>query len=204
MPELSDCHSDKSTLDRTTSAVEWTGINGTLYPSHTSLGSLLFDSLIEYEKASYRVFVYLDRYDDKDVFYVTTSSPRAIGWGYDLDTAYDMWKEDFLTEMNPVKKWLKQGRPSNLAPGEIVKRIEQGSMSAPQLVNAIESLANTDDGFVVVTLKQLLAHDSSIVREAAVEALGAHGSDDVLELLREIAHGDPSPGVRQAAQDVID
>jgi len=53
-------------------------------------------------------------------------------------------------------------------------------------------------------LLNLLANESALVREGVVYGLSHHLDPVVAPTLRRIAETDPSPGVREAALEVLD
>lgn len=53
------------------------------------------------------------------------------------------------------------------------------------------------------TLLPLLEHPSPVVREGAIYGIGEHVNADARKCLQALWQSDDSPGVRQAAEDVL-
>ncbi len=92
------------------------------------------------------------------------------------------------------------------APQELVALLQGNTLPSHQLTFAAEiagRLMSTE--MVVEPLLELLRHSSAVVREGAIYGL-AHHLDvaRVVEQLRSIETGDPSPGVRAAATGAIE
>ena len=62
-----------------------------------------------------------------------------------------------------------------------------------------------DSALAVSILLPLLSHATPVVREGAVYGICPHlkSSTEALAVLREMASNDPSPGVRESAQDAM-
>lgn len=91
-------------------------------------------------------------------------------------------------------------------PSELFRLIEAGDLAAHDLTFAAEAVGHVSDKPKAVSLLlALLRHESALVREGAIYGL-SHFVDDatVRTLLKQLADGDPSPGVRAAAADVLD
>lgn len=94
-------------------------------------------------------------------------------------------------------------------PAELAAWILRGTLGRGHLSHAAEILGretaetNSADG-VVLVLDRLLAHASPAVREGAVYGLGHHLTPRVRRRLQQLAVIDPSAGVRQAIEDVLE
>lgn len=87
----------------------------------------------------------------------------------------------------------------------LIAHVNTGAMRPAQLAFAAEVLGATSDRAAAEqTIRSLLTHPSSIVREGAVYGLAEIGSATSRDLLRRIAEQDPSPGVREAATESLD
>jgi hypothetical protein len=90
-------------------------------------------------------------------------------------------------------------------PGELIRTIQRGELTDIQLSFAAEALGSFSDAFVVDTLLGLLGHAKSIVREGAVLGLAGHlTTPEVQEAIAQVIRDDPSQGVREAAQVVLE
>ena len=73
-----------------------------------------------------------------------------------------------------------------------------------RLTFAAEAVGLQADSVLVrATLLPLLNHVSAVVREGALYGIANHLDDAVLVVVRKLADDDPSPGVRQAAMDLL-
>lgn len=83
--------------------------------------------------------------------------------------------------------------------------IGQGMMAAADLTYALEIIgAECQEPWVESLLLQFLEHSEALVREGAVLGLARHHAVPLVrDRLQDIAESDPSPGVRAAAQDVL-
>ena len=113
-----------------------------------------------------------------------------------------------LTELlvSPVRKPYSRDDLAEKAiktPGELIKQIERNELSIPELTFAGEELGNQGD-WVFPTLELLTAHSSPIVREGAVYGLSKLKSEQSKRLISKLAEKDQSPGVREAAREMID
>jgi HEAT repeat protein len=63
---------------------------------------------------------------------------------------------------------------------------------------------NLESADVVPKLLALLEHADCVVREGAIYGLTSHAGEAIDAALERLAVSDPSPGVREAASDVID
>ena len=78
------------------------------------------------------------------------------------------------------------------------------SPSLFELTFAAEAAGMLSDSEAVRSaLMPLLGHSISLVREGAIYGLARHLNDSVMVALRELAQSDPSPGVREAAKEVL-
>ncbi|MFO0839534.1 MAG: HEAT repeat domain-containing protein [Phycisphaerae bacterium] len=90
-------------------------------------------------------------------------------------------------------------------PRWLIDLVESGTLRPSNLTFAAEILGSVDDRALVdPVLLVLLGHDSPLVREGAVYGLACSGSAKVRAQLQFVADNDPSPGVRRAAQEVLD
>ncbi len=95
-------------------------------------------------------------------------------------------------------------------PEELFHLVLEGDLSIPLLTFAAEALGQVPPAYYPQAshlLRRLLHHPHAVVREGAVYGIAgiAERSPTVLEFVRPLA-GDrePSPGVRQAAAEVLD
>ena len=83
-----------------------------------------------------------------------------------------------------------------------------GRLGRAHLSYAAEALGRETEGTegqaVVLVLTRLLEHESPLVREGAVYGLSYHRSGAVDRVLRQVERDDASPGVREAAADILD
>ena len=80
----------------------------------------------------------------------------------------------------------------------------QHSHSLSELTFAAEAVGMLSDSEAVrAALMPLLGHSIALVREGAIYGLARHLNDSVMAALRELAQSDPSPGVREAAAELL-
>lgn len=93
-------------------------------------------------------------------------------------------------------------------PARLAARVLRGGLGRAHLGYAAEALGRgTEDRrseVVVDILVRLLEHESPLVREGAIYGLASHRSAHVDRRLRQISEEDDSPGVREAATDLLD
>ncbi len=90
------------------------------------------------------------------------------------------------------------------APGELVQILEDRSIPASRRTFAAEILGRVNESDVVVgPLLELLDHPSRLIREGAVYGLSWHATPEVRTRLQALVTEDPSPAVRQAAQETL-
>lgn len=92
-----------------------------------------------------------------------------------------------------------------IAPGQLAILIELGGLRHTDLTFAAEVFGgHVDSELVRRTLLPLLRHEEAVVREGALYGLGNHlDAASRLEVQRVI-EADASPGVRQAAKELLD
>jgi hypothetical protein len=93
-------------------------------------------------------------------------------------------------------------------PARLAARILRGDLGRAHLGYAAEALGRGTEGetshAVIEVLRGLLAHESPLVREGAIYGLAHHRTARVDSELRRVAAHDVSPGVREAAADVLE
>lgn len=90
-------------------------------------------------------------------------------------------------------------------PAKLVALIEAGTLRPSDLTFAAEIVGRIPQPELIVpVLTRLLDHSSPLIREGAVYGLSNHMSDTVRATLRRVVEGDASPGVREAAQSVLE
>ena len=90
-------------------------------------------------------------------------------------------------------------------PAELVRMIREDRLAPADLTFAAEALGSVvGDDRTVPTLLSLLEHSSPLVREGAVYGLTDHMDGNVRHALSKLARSDPSPGVRDAANETLD
>lgn len=108
---------------------------------------------------------------------------------------------------------LSEQRLEDLAfkdPERLLGLVGKGDLPVPLLTFAAEALGQVPPAYYPQAsqlLRRLLAHAHAVVREGAVYGIAgiAERSPTVLEFLRPLAGpGEPSPGVRAAAAEVLD
>ncbi|MBO6936458.1 MAG: HEAT repeat domain-containing protein [Deltaproteobacteria bacterium] len=97
-----------------------------------------------------------------------------------------------------------QESPARLAAWVFEAALPRGHLShaAEILGRGTASCAATSG--VEFVLTRLLEHPSPVVREGAVYGLGFHLSPAVRQTLERLSHEDPSDGVREAAEEVLE
>ena len=95
-------------------------------------------------------------------------------------------------------------------PKELVRIITSPNGDAKTLTSGAEILGEEvrDENLVVPALRQLLKHAHAFVREGAINGVISYFSNkevprDILERLRAIAKGDPSPTNKEVAADAV-
>lgn len=89
---------------------------------------------------------------------------------------------------------------------QLASLISSGTLSNAELTFAAEhlgQLAYDDPALARSTLTPLLSHESPLVREGALYGLDGHLDADLYRRVEAIADGDPSPGVRLAATELL-
>lgn len=90
-------------------------------------------------------------------------------------------------------------------PRELVRMIESGDLRPSDLTHAAEIAGRIPDSDLVrPALVRLLNHASPLVREGAIYGLVPHWSAEVATQLQLMSGDDPSPGVREAASEVLE
>lgn len=100
-------------------------------------------------------------------------------------------------------------------PYDLIKWIESGTLKPYDLTYAAETLGDIEgcEALLVPVLRNLLDHEDAMVREGAIYGIykqrlydirSGWQDVDTLRKLRRMAVNDPSPGVRNAAADVIE
>ncbi len=90
------------------------------------------------------------------------------------------------------------------APIELINLVRADVLEPHDLTYAAEALGRiADEKKVAPILLRLLSHASAVVREGAVYGLGMHLSKKVVKKLQKVHRGEPSPGVRQAIEEVL-
>lgn len=93
-------------------------------------------------------------------------------------------------------------------PLRLIRLIQSDAYSAAHLSYAAEILGEHTAGgphasAAIACLCPLLTHARAIVREGAVLGLAHHLSDEIATALQRLADQDPSPGAREAAEEVL-
>mgnify|MGYP007071587490 CR=1 FL=1 len=100
---------------------------------------------------------------------------------------------------NAFERWAAEDPP------RLVRSLTDGSLPDTLLTFAAEIAGEAlPSAEVVPALRELLAHASPLVREGAIYGLARHPSAELRTRLRAIAEADSSPGVRSAAEDVLE
>lgn len=100
---------------------------------------------------------------------------------------------ELLAETDPARlaAWLVDGGLGRAHLGYAAEALGRGTADRPSEV-------------VVDILLRLLEHESPLVREGTIYGLAFHRSLGVDRRLKRAAEGDKSPGVREAAADILD
>jgi hypothetical protein len=117
-------------------------------------------------------------------------------------------REDFLDkltrDLEPVVFEREFQKLASSDPPKLIKWIEEGDLSVPQLTFAAEALSKVESDLACPCLFLLLTHSESLVREGAVYGLDGHLEyPGVRELLRTVAEYDIREGVRLAASEAL-
>ena len=91
-------------------------------------------------------------------------------------------------------------------PLRLIGWIESGELKPSRLTYAAEALGSANLPEVRWILVGLLDHESPLVREGALYGLARQPRPlpAMLSVLRRVAEVDPSPGVRSAAQEILE
>lgn len=90
------------------------------------------------------------------------------------------------------------------APASLVALLQSQALAPSALTFAAEVAGDLADDRVLAALVKLLDHASPVVREGAIYGLAKQPIDAYRKRLGVMALHDPSPGVRDAAREVIE
>jgi hypothetical protein len=91
---------------------------------------------------------------------------------------------------------------AEVAPEQLLALVQGTWLAVGHLTLAAEVVGGIREATAALrVLRNLLHHRSPMVREGAVLGLGRIDQDEARRLLTDVAHNDPSPGVRRAAED---
>lgn len=139
--------------------------------------------------------------------------PHQFGYVDVFEPAGQSWAAAYAGEQfSSALSWLEAEPRGELFFEELALQNPQhllamlDSLCDAELSFAAEAIGRvTDERVAIQTLAPLLSHASAVVREGAVYGLQRVSADDedIRLLLQAIAAHDPSPGVRDAANEAI-
>lgn len=90
------------------------------------------------------------------------------------------------------------------SPDELLDLLRGGTLQVSELTFAAEIAGQIPDPEAIVPeLMQLLEHGEAVVREGALYGLANHMFPFVREAIKKVAQSDPSPGVCEAASEIL-
>jgi HEAT repeat protein len=96
---------------------------------------------------------------------------------------------------------------SRTDPNRLEQYIQNEEFELPLLTFAAEILGETENPKFIPTLLGLLDHKSPLAREGAILGLEYYlqenSNETIIKKLEEISTSDPSPGIRNVAEDVL-
>lgn len=93
---------------------------------------------------------------------------------------------------------------SESEPEKLLALVRRRTLRPSDLTFAAEALGRVSSGHAKHALLELLDHAAALVREGAIYGLAHHLDPAVRQALLEVALNDPSPGVRDAASELIE
>ncbi len=123
--------------------------------------------------------------------------------------AADAWRRFVPTQILAEGGWSRPCEElfrvlASRAPVALIALIESNALAPSALTYAAEIAGELRDAGATAALVSLLDHASSVVREGAIYGLAKQSNNDLRKRLQRLAVYDPSPGVRDAAREVIE
>lgn len=88
-------------------------------------------------------------------------------------------------------------------PERVLELLDRTDLPPSELTFIAELAGEIPSNSVAAPLVRLLSHPSPLVREGAIYGLARHRSPAIDQHLRSVTMADPSPGVREAAAELL-
>jgi HEAT repeat protein len=102
--------------------------------------------------------------------------------------------KDFLSYLDPFRQW---------DTGRLLAYLRDPESPPARLTYAAEVAGRERSPGAQEALLALTHHTAAVVREGAIMGLGGYTDEAVVARMREMASGDPSPGVRGVAECLL-